>query len=202
MIHLNGNLLCAIDCETTGLQAGYHDLIQVCLLPLDFNIKPHKKHTPFELKIKPRRRENIDLNALEVNKATLYDICITGLDPDVAADLFDDWFDKLRLPEGKRISPLGHNWAFDRNFVADWMGQANFDYRIDGRYRDTMSTALYINDCADHNAQGVPFPKISLKYCASVCGIEWDAGRAHDAVYDCLKTAEVYRKMLTMKGYL
>ena len=35
--HHNGHLVCAVDCETTGLVSGYHEMIQLCILPLDHN---------------------------------------------------------------------------------------------------------------------------------------------------------------------
>ena len=38
--HLNGNLLCSVDTETTGLRAGYHELIQLGVVPLDGDLKP------------------------------------------------------------------------------------------------------------------------------------------------------------------
>ena len=43
LVHLNGDLLCAVDCETTGLNCKEHDIIQVCVLPLDSQIQPLKE---------------------------------------------------------------------------------------------------------------------------------------------------------------
>lgn len=196
MIHLNGNLLCVIDCETTGLVPGFHDLIQVCFMPLGFDLKPHKKHIPFELKIQPQHPENIDLEALKKNHCRLMDYVSNGLPADRAADLFDDWCERLHLPEGKRISPLGHNWIFDKSFIQEWLGPYNFEYRIDGRYRDSMVTALYLNDQADFNVEQCPFPKVALDYVASQCGVAVEGPKLHDAIYDCMLTGEVYRKMV------
>lgn len=196
MIHLNGNLLCAIDTETTGLRPYHHDVIEVCFLPLDNYCRPSTKHMAFNMKLKPRRPDNIDMQAMSVNKMSLFDIMKTGVDPDAAADLFDEWFTKLGLPEGKRISPLAQNWGHDKHFLSDWLGHENFEYRIDGRYRDTMSTALYLNDKADVNVEQVPFPKVNLRYLCNCLKIDLDAARYHTTLYDCIKTAEVYYAML------
>jgi DNA polymerase III epsilon subunit-like protein len=40
MCPLNGNLLASIDLETTGLQAGYHEPIQIAVAPLNSDIRP------------------------------------------------------------------------------------------------------------------------------------------------------------------
>ena len=198
MIHLNGNLLCVIDTETTGTVPFYHDVIQFACLPLNNKLEPHERHIPFEIKMKPGRPENIEPEALRRNKNNLLDICSNGYEPTVAADLFDDWFERLELPMDKRIMPLAQNWPFDRPFVMDWLGPENFNHRIDGRFRDTLSTALYLNDAADMQSEQVPFPKQQLKYLAACLRIPWEDGAAHDALYDCLKTAEVYRGMRKM----
>lgn len=52
MQHLNGNLLCCIDTETTGLISGTHDIWQIAVLPLDENIQPLKGVFPFYMDIK------------------------------------------------------------------------------------------------------------------------------------------------------
>ncbi|MBN2022375.1 MAG: hypothetical protein JW809_06230 [Pirellulales bacterium] len=40
LVHLNGNLLASIDLETTGLQAGHHEPIQIAVVPLNSGIRP------------------------------------------------------------------------------------------------------------------------------------------------------------------
>jgi len=199
MQHLNGHLLCAIDCETTGLIAGFHDIIQICFLPLDSRCDPSTEYLPFDLKLIPRRKENIDPKALRINRSHISDILLSGVDPDIGADLFDDWFDSLKLPEGKRIMPLAHNWPFDSAFIIDWMGWLNFNFRIDGRFRDTMAIASYYNDVADIYNEQYPYPKVTLRYIASQMEILVDESRTHDAIYDCVLTAEIYKKLLRQK---
>ena len=57
MIHWNGHQLCAIDTETTGLDPNYNEIIQICILPLDSNIKPRKDVFPFYIEIVPDHPE-------------------------------------------------------------------------------------------------------------------------------------------------
>ncbi len=202
MLHLNGNLMCAVDTETTGDRPGFHDLIQVCILPLGWDLKPIFKTkegrslTPFYCELKPRRLENYTNEPkLNVKREVLSKICLDGLDPDSAADLFMEWYEKLNLAVNKRISPLAQNWPFDREFLMDWMGRAQFGHIFDARYRDTMSAALFENDKADFRNLHYPYPKVNLAYLASQLKVEHQ--RAHDALQDCVVTAEVYRRMLS-----
>lgn len=199
MKHLNGHLLCAIDTETTGLIPGYNDVIQVSIMPLDYKLDPSKDYFPFDMKIVPRRKENIDPKALEVNRSHLADIMVNGVEADLAADLFEEWFIKLNLPPKKRIMPLAHNWAFDSAFLRDWLGFYNMNDRIDGRYRDTQAVALYLNDVADVYQEDYPYPKVSLRYCASQLKILVDESRVHDSLYDCLVCTQIYKFMLRQK---
>ena len=60
---------------------------------------------------------------MRMAKVDLHKLFDTGLDPYKAADLFDEWFQKLGLPFGKKILPLAHNWPFEQAFLSRWLGQ-------------------------------------------------------------------------------
>ena len=129
MQHWNGDQLCAIDTETTGLIAGYHEVIQLCILPLDSNIKPRKDVMPFYIELIPDYPERASEEALRVNKINLSELALRGHDREKAKDLLDEWVDKLGLPctkyqNRKRLIPLGQNYAFDRGHIAEWLGQS------------------------------------------------------------------------------
>lgn len=194
MIHLNGNLLCAMDVETTGLDPQKHDVIQLAILPLDAQIKPLHTVHPFYVNMKPKRPENIDKNAAKAHKMDMAKLIIDGLDPWKCVDMFEEWFEKLNLPVGKKIVPLAHNWIFDSAFIKEWMGHLSFEHFIDFHYRDSMAAALFLNDRADAHVEPYPYPKVSLSYCCSQLKIE--NIKAHDALSDCVATAEIYRRML------
>lgn len=195
MKHLNGNLLCAIDVETTGFDAQKHDIIQLCILPLDHQIKPLETIMPFFVEMTPKRPENVDLEASKVHRLKMCEIIKRGMDPDKAYDLFEEWFAALNLPIGKNITPLAHNWVFDREFVREWTGgPLNFQNYFDFRYRDSMVAASFMNDRADARCAKYPYPKVSLEYLCSIHQIK--NPKAHDALADCITTAEIYRRML------
>jgi len=151
---------------------------------------------PFDLKLKPEDVSSIDPEALNVSRMHLSDILLHGMEPYLAATLFDEWFEKLNLRPGKRISPLAHNWCFDKPFIEKWLGPINFSHTIDGRYRDTMACALFLNDFSDFNVEVIDFTRVTLSVLAKKVGLEVDSSRTHNALYDCILTAGVYKRML------
>lgn len=200
MVHLNGNLLCAVDVETTGVIAGYNEVIQVAVLPLDSQIKPLKSVPPFYINITPEHLDRIDYRALKVTKMTLTQLINNSMDKWKAADLFDEWFERLGLPlttnHHKKIMPLWSNGGFDKSFLIEWLGAEHYNHYFHFHERDTQAHALSINDRFCHHCEKLPFPKVGLGYLASCFEIE--NPNAHDALADCITTAEVYRRMLLM----
>lgn len=196
LVNLNGNLLCSIDTETTGLEAGYHDIIQIAIIPLDNNLDPNKLVMPFIMDIKPKRPENATKEAMRVNKRNLADIIINGIEPFKAADMFEEWFLKLQLSYGKKIAPLGQNYQFDQGFIKDWLGIETYNQFFDYHYRDTMLTAQFLNDRATFHNEKPPFAKVNLTYLAS--SLDIDNTGAHDAVKDTLMVAQIYRRMMNI----
>lgn len=194
MIHLNGNLLCAIDTETTGLTAGYHDLIEIAIIPLNSELEPVPDIIPFNLMLKPKRPENADPEAVNKQGRTLADIILRGMEPWRAVDLFDEWFQRLGLAPGKKISPLAHNWPFDRSFIQDWLDKATFEQFIDGRFRDSMAAGLFLNDLADLHQEPYPFHKLTLGSLAAKFSLPFE--KAHTALEDALMCAQIYKRML------
>lgn len=192
MTHLNGHKLCVVDTETTGLNCRIHEITEVCVVYLDSFLKP--VGLPFHLYLTPQRPETIQPEALKVQHTTLDEVMNRGVRPDQAADLFDEWFQKLGLPPKKKIVPLGHCYHFDMGFLTEWLGPLNYDGYFDYHIRDTAAVANYLNDRADLRSERYPYPKQNLQYVCSQLGVQNPA--PHTALGDCLATAEVYKKML------
>lgn len=195
MVHTNGNLLCAIDVETTGVVCGTHDITEIAIVPLNHLIEPFKKYRPFHMKLKPKRPENADKRALGKSGMNLADLMVSGFDPWKAADMLEEWFQRLELPIKHNIIPLAHNWPFDREMIKEWLGHENFNHIFNGHYRDTMMIASFLNDRAYDKKEPYAYARIGLEALCQRLGIE--NKMPHRALYDCFATAEIYKKFVT-----
>ena len=199
MQHWNGKQVCAMDVETTGLDPHYHEIIQVCLLPLDSNIEIRRDILPLNMFLKPDYPQRADRKAMKVNCIDMANLVARGFDREKAKDLLIDWIDKLGMPCNKygnklTIIPLGQNLSFDISFMKRWLGDDLYSEYFHYHYKDTMISASYINDHAAMHGEKVLFPKINLKYLANILNV--DIIGHHDALVDCKAAADVYRKML------
>ena len=98
MQHWNGDQMCVMDTETTGLDPNWHEMIQIALLPLDSNLNVRKDVLPFYIELIPEHPERADPEAMSVNKQKFTDIAIRGHDREAAKDLLVEWIKKLGLP--------------------------------------------------------------------------------------------------------
>lgn len=194
LIHLNGNIMAVIDVETTGLQPYFHDVVQVCVLPINSDFEMLDGCIPFYGELKPKRPENYDRKTSTITKPEFVNIMTNALDPDRMADLFDEWWNQLPLPHNKSLAPLAHNWPFDLQFMSDWLGWHNMQRYFHGHYRDLMCAGIYENDKAAFNIQPYPYPKHGLQYYCSQLGVQ--NMRAHDALQDCIATARCYKRVV------
>lgn len=199
MQHWNGDLMVAIDVETTGLDPNVHEIFEIAAIVVTSNLQPDKQIMPFHIKIKPERLDCIEKGAIKINKESMRDAIDNGFDSVTASDLLCEWYERIDIPltkygTKKKMIPLGQNYCFDRSFLIRWLGASLYDDLFDGRYRDTMTTALFLNDNAGANAEKVPFSKVNLGWLAKTLSIE--NPKAHTALFDCLTTIEVYRKQV------
>lgn len=193
-MHLNGNLMCAVDVETTGLISGYHDIWQVAILPLDSFVKPLKSILPFYMDIKVKFPEHIDPKAVKLPRQEFARHQQYAIEPFSCADLLDEWFDRLQLPIYKRIVPLAQNWPFDRSFLIEWLGISSFEHIFNPVYRDTMVAAAFDSDLSDFRSEKILFTQYNLPFLCTRLGIK--NLKPHDALQDAIATAECYRRML------
>ena len=196
MITFNNNLLCVLDLETTGLVCGYHEIVQVAILPLDSDLKPHASLPAFYREMKPKHPERASKKAMRVNGLSLEKLSFAPSQEEVADD-FHDWWAALKLPVGKKIIPLTQNGPFDIPRSKLWLGEALYDTSFTRRGRDTMFSALLINDRAAWRGQSIPFPSVGLKALCKYFGIDIEGH--HDALADCIATAKVYKELLKME---
>jgi len=193
LVTLNHNLLCALDLETTGLVAGYHEIVQICILPLDGDLNPVDEISPFYMNMCPLHPERIDPYAMKVNGLDPKHLA-TCPEPHQVAEVLEDWFQGLELPQNKRLAYLTQNAPFDIPFMRLWLGHKGFDRYFMRRGRDTMFLAQGYNDAAAFQGKPVPFGTVSLRGLCNKLGIQLD--NHHDALADCVATAKVYKELL------
>ncbi len=195
---MNGMVLCAIDTETSGLTAGYHDLLEVAFVPLNAKLEPMKDVLPFTCLLQPKNRYNDSCTeaAMKVNGIKAEEL-LHAVGPWRAADLFEKWVEGLCLAPGKKIAPLAHNWPFDREFIRDWLEKTTFDSLIWHRCRDTMPVIQYMNDRAEFEGRRPPFPQTGLQEVRAAMGIEQQV--SHRALQDAMTTAKVYRRLMDVE---
>jgi len=193
-VHLTGEIFCAVDVETTGLDPDQHSIIEICILPLNADYSINKSILPFNTQMQPIEGKIIDPEAMRVNRLNLADIKLNYLDAWKTLDLLVEWFEKLNLGMNKGIVPIAHNWPFDRAFFISWMGDLTYRTIFSRLYRDTMALAGSICDKCDLHNQPLPFNKLNLKALAKHFNIE--NPDPHRAMGDAYTTAKVYRQLL------
>jgi DNA polymerase III epsilon subunit-like protein len=195
--NMNGNVLVAIDVETTGRLAGFHEIVQIGIQPLDDHYRPMPDVKPFYHLIRPEYPERAEKEAMEVSGLSLEQLSMAP-DQFQVADWLSEWVRDLRLPFQRSLVPLAHNWAHEKGFLTDWLGLKGIGEIFFSHPRDTMITALFINDFAVMSGDKPPFPLVNLPYLCKHFGIPHE--KAHDALADAISTAELYRRLILGYG--
>jgi DNA polymerase III epsilon subunit-like protein len=196
LAHLNGNVMCAIDIETTGRMAGYHEIIQIAVQPLDSMLEPMNGIRPFYTTIAPEYPERAEGEAQAVHGLNLQELKSSSLDQWRVADLFDEWLEGLNLPYRKSLVPLAHNWAFEAGFLKSWLGIDSMNEIFHPHPRDSMLLAISINDRSVMQGDLPIYPSVSLTAMCKQLGIQ--VIHAHDALSDALAEAKLYQTLLRL----
>ena len=196
LVHLNGCLMAAVDLETTGTRPGWHEIVQIAVVPLDSDFKPLAAVRPFYTLVKPEHPERESEAAKQKHKIPMSELLLHAPEATRVADWLFDWFLALKLPFKKCLVPLAHNWAFESSFLKAWLGVEQTDLIFHSHARDGMLYAIALNDKAAFAGEPVPFPRVGLGPMCAKLGIV--NTNPHDALADCLAEAEVYHTLLRM----
>jgi DNA polymerase III epsilon subunit-like protein len=196
MPHLNGNIMAAVDFETTGVKSGWHEPIQMAVVPLNSDLRPMDDVRPFYVNIKPEHPERQDPEAARVHQLDMDQLILYALDRGRVESLFIEWVESLKLPFERKLIPLAHNWPFEHGFFKAWLGHDLCNKIWHGHARDAMEYAASLNDKAYMRGAKVPFSNLGLGDLCKHFGVI--NPKAHDALHDCLAEAEVYRHLLNV----
>jgi hypothetical protein len=191
--HDSNHLLCAISLRTTGNIPYFHDLCQICIMPLDAEIRPIKKLIPFLCDIVPKQPDHIDHKTMTVRREDLSRVCRTGIPFIESGDLFINWFEKKWRIRKKKITPLLYDYPSKWGFIQNWLDDFFPDY-FNRQYRDPLATAMFLNDYADVMVQKSYFGGLGFGALCSRLDIFWEKGQ--DLLRDCMCLGDVYRRMV------
>ncbi len=193
-VNLNGNILAAVDVETTGLIPGYHEIIQIGIQILDSHCEPMSEVSPFYHTIKPEHPERADARATAVHKLDIDHLCLHAPDKWQVSDWLDEWWSNLGLPHRKSLVPIAHNWQHEVGFLKAWLGSESFNQFFYWQARDTMLIPIFLNDVAYANGRKMPFSAFGLESMCTKFGIVHE--NPHDALADARAEAQVYKHLL------
>jgi DNA polymerase III epsilon subunit-like protein len=186
-------MMAAIDYETTGRRPGYHEIIQIGIVPLNSNLRPMQGLRPFYTTVKPEYPERQERGAGFVHGLDINELVLHAPESGRVKDLLVEWFNSLELPFGKTLTPLACNWAFESSFTKAWLGVDDMDKIFHSHFRDVMEAAILTNDRAAFAGAEIPFARVGLKSLCRKLGVTNQ--RPHDALHDALAEAEVYRAL-------
>ncbi len=191
--HLYGNPLCVVDVETTGRIGGYHEIIQIAIVPLTIDLEIAAVQ-PFYQNIKPNHPERAEVASRGVHGLNIDDLLVNAPSQERVLEYLLEWFSALPLGHERKLSPIAHNWGFEKSFLTPWLGPDLMHSIFHPHSRDTMIFGAMLNDRAALMGKEVPFPRLNLTAMAAQYGIENE--NAHDALADCVVTAKLYSAVM------
>lgn len=163
--HFNAHKMCAVEVDTNGKQ----EIVELAIIPMN-NFNVDKSIMPYSVKFRVKERGNLSAKAFE--ECQKY-----GLDPFTAADVFDAWYKKLKLPPKKRIMPMSYDWAGKRVYIQEWLmyfqDKPIYDVYFNEMARDIVVIMGYMADiCAVSNAI-IPFPEYGFTKMCTRLGLPY-----------------------------
>lgn len=179
-----GYLPVVVDIETAGFNAKKNPLLEIAAVIVepdaDGNLQVTEKHS---FNIVPFKNSELDEAALK----------FTGIDPyhpfrmaieekDALTQLFTPIRAAVKRNECKRAILVGHNPAFDINFL---------NAAIE-RTQHKRSPFHPFSSFDTATLGGLIYGQTVLAKIAEAAGLEWDNQRAHSALYDAEQTAKLF----------
>jgi DNA polymerase III epsilon subunit-like protein len=178
-----------IDTETTGLSPRFNKTLTVGLLLIDvekthFNILDQNhifiKHNNY----------NSNSKALKVNKIDLEQHTLHAVHPQKACNQINTFIKKT---SSEQTPIVGHNIAFDKNFLGALFEQGETESLIPTKSEDTMKIWRNLQ-----KEKLIPSHlRANLGTLATHFDIDYE--KAHDALADCHITAQVYHELLKLE---
>lgn len=178
-----GFLPVVVDVETAGICPQKNALLEMCVVLISMNEKglliPQEHY--FE-HILPFKDAELDPKSLEFNKIDPYQPLRFAVDEKIALErLFQPINQALKMTGCSRAVLVGHNAWFDLLFLKEAVK------------RTGMQFPFHAFTCFDTaTLGGMAYGQTVLAKAAKAAKINFDQSEAHSAIYDALKTAELF----------
>jgi len=178
-----------IDTETTGLSPRFNKTLTVGLLLVDIE-KNHLNILDQNHIFIKHNNYNSNAEALKVNKIDLKQHTLKAVHPQKACSQINTFIKKT---SSQQTPIVGHNIAFDKNFLGALFQQGETESLLHTKSEDTMRIWRNLqkeNVIPNHL-------RANLGTLAEHFDIDYR--KSHDALADCHITAQVYHKMLKLQ---
>lgn len=173
------------DVETTGLEAGYHEILSLAAIILDDNLNFKSKGY---MNLMPNHWDRAQPKALEVNKIDPKTWKASHTSNAESVEKMVEFIDK-NVRKNEKVMPMGHNVGFDRDFLKALFKNVGVPWRLHYREKDTIQM---MDDWRLFT--GEKFTDFRLGSCCSRFGIK--IPNAHDASADAYATMQLAHAIL------
>jgi ribonuclease T len=183
-----GYLPVIIDIETAGFNPKKHALLEIAAVIVELNSKHDLEITErYSTHVIPFKNAEFDEAALKFNGIDPHHPFRMAVDEKEALDmLFTPIKEAVKRNSCTRAILVGHNPAFDINFLNAAIHRTQIK-RSPFHPFSTFDTATL---------GGLAYQQTVLAKIAKTAGLEWDNEKAHSALYDAEKTAELFCKIV------
>ncbi|WP_343190427.1 exonuclease domain-containing protein [Buchnera aphidicola (Mollitrichosiphum nigrofasciatum)] len=177
-----------IDIETTGLNPNIHAILEIAIITLKMSkLGWLKKDFILHFHIKPFKNCKINKKSLFLNKLDPFNPLRFAIsEQEALKSIFQITKKKIKKNECKKGVIIAHNGYFDHSFLMKAIKRNNMSKKIFHNFT--------IFDTATLSALVLGQTVLS-KSCKAM-GISFNHSKAHSALYDAIKTAELFCKII------
>lgn len=187
----DGYLPIVIDLETSGVNPLQNALLEIAAVTIKVDEdRQYVTDDTFLAHVLPFEGARLDPKAMEITKIDPYHPFRFAIDErEALGKLFEFSSDAVKQHKCRRAVLVGHNAHFDLGFIKAAMKRCNI----------TISP-FHAFTCIDTaTLSGFVYGKTVLAKGLKEAGIEFDVDKAHSALYDAEKTAELFCRILNKK---
>lgn len=189
-----GYLPVVVDIETAGFNAKKHALLEIAAVIVELNSDGNLHITEhYSTHVVPFKNSELDDAALKFNGIDPYHPFRMAVDEKEALEMiFKPIREAIKRNNCTKAILVGHNPAFDIAFLNAAIHRTQIKKSPFHAF-STFDTATL---------GGLAYQQTVLAKIAKTAGMEWDSEKAHSALYDAEKTAELFCKIVNRWKHL